>query len=58
MTEEYDKGFKDGFEEGFYANDILEKNEYDIGFEAGFKAGLEAAKQSIIEVIEKENSVK
>jgi len=51
MTEEYDKGFKDGFEEGFYANDILEKNEYDIGFENGFKAGLEAAKQSIIKLL-------
>jgi flagellar biosynthesis/type III secretory pathway protein FliH len=57
MTEEYDKGFKEGFEEGFYANEVLEKNEYDIGFEdgfhSGFKAGLEAAKQSIIELEKK-----
>jgi len=51
MTEEYDKGFKEGFEEGFYANEVLEKNEYDIGFEEGFKAGLEAAKQSIIKLL-------
>jgi len=55
-VKEYDKGFKDGFESGFYACDVLEKNDYDNGFEDGFKAGLEAAKQSIIEVIERENN--
>jgi hypothetical protein len=52
MSEEYDKGYKDGFEEGLYASEVLDENEYERIFKEGFNAGLEAAKQSIINLKE------
>lgn len=38
-----------------FQSELEEVDEYAKGFNDGFKAGLEAAKQSIVKVIEEEN---